>query len=48
MKTKQLFSFSTKTKQKAFSFRLAGTKQIKTNGILQFSTKTKKNKKFLD
>ena len=44
MKTKELFSFSTKPKQILFSFGLAGTKQIKTNGILPFSTKTKQNK----
>ena len=44
MKTKELFSFSTKPKQIAFSFGLAGTKQTKTNGILPFSTKTKQNK----
>ena len=31
MKTKELFSFSTKPKQIAFSFGLAATKQMKTS-----------------
>jgi hypothetical protein len=37
MKTDDFFSFSTKTKQMAFSFGLAGTKQRKPNGIAPFS-----------
>ena len=37
MKTEEMFSFSTKTKQIAFSLGLAGTKQRKTNGILPFT-----------
>ena len=41
MKTKEIFSFSTKTTQMTFSFGLAGTKQMKTNGIIAFITKTK-------
>ena len=44
MKTKHLFSFSTKPKQKEFSFRSVGTKQIKTNGMDIYHLVLKQNK----
>ena len=37
MKTEDIFSFSTKTNQIAFSLGLAGTKQKKTNGNVPLS-----------
>ena len=38
MKTEEILSFSTKTKQMTFSFGSAGTKQMKTEDISSFST----------